>query len=201
MAFKSEASKFQAEAAVNKLLSNIIPSLPTSQKTSRKSQTNKKKINAPTSTQLLANQLDSTTTSINTRKLKKQKQSKIKKQVESDKKFNKFIKYNIITNKSNPSIEEGKYIKKLIKRNINQIKMASEFSNDQVEDEINDIRSSLVETITNKNSKRLRKKRVNGSKEDTLFNDFNDKVKKGFISYPGLTPGLAPIDYNEEDSD
>ncbi|KAK6200426.1 regulator of rDNA transcription 14 [Scheffersomyces amazonensis] len=197
MSFKSESSRFQAEAGLNRLLSNIIPSSSSlSNSTTKSTKTKTKKL---TSTQLLSNKLDSTSNDIiDKKKIKKQRNSKIKKRSDDDKKFQKFLKFNIIKNRKIHSEEETKYLQKLVRKNINQIKNVSDISDFTVQDELDEIRGDLVDKVGNKQSKRLRKKRIS---TNSAFNDFDEKVKKGFISYPGLTPGLAPVDYNEEDSD
>lgn len=192
MSFASTSSKTHAQATVAKLFSSLMPN------TSIDSQ---EKARIPTSsTQLLSNQFN--TTAIQpTKKHKKKTNDKIKKATEQDKKFRKMIKYNIIKDHKTHSLEETKYLAKLRRKNITQINNLSTIDDDSINQELEDTKATLIAQIGAKQHKRLRKRVVVNSKKNAKFDDFNAKVEKGIISYPGLTPGLAPIDYNESDSE
>ncbi|KAK6455790.1 regulator of rDNA transcription 14 [Scheffersomyces xylosifermentans] len=189
MTFKSTSSKHQAQATVNKLFANILPN--TNIKTDV---AEKQKLS---STQLLSNQFNQA--SVPQKKIKKKTNAKIKKMTEQDKKFKKFVKYNIIKNHTDRTTEEEKYLKKLVKRNITQINNLSHIDNIEIEEELSDVRADLLQSIGKKENKRLRKRKI--VNKNSKFDDFDNKVKRGFISVPGLTPGLAPVDYNESDSE
>ncbi|ABN64973.2 predicted protein [Scheffersomyces stipitis CBS 6054] len=190
MSFKSTASKHQAQTTVSKLFANILPN-----HTIGNDEDKQEKLS---STQLLSNQLKQS--SVPLKKVKKKTNAKIKKINDSNTKFKKFVKYNIIKSREEHTVEEQKYLKKLVKRNASQIKNLSHIDNMQIEEELSDVRASLIDKIGKKENKRLRKRKLTSAK-NSKFDDFDNKVKRGFISVPGLTPGLAPIDYNESDSE
>lgn len=190
MSFASTSSKTHAQATVAKLFSNLMPNTSIEEKS-----------HIPTSsTQLLSNQFN-TTANQSTKKHKKKTNDKIKKATEQDKKFRRMIKYNIIKDHKTHSLEETKYLAKLRRKNITQINNLSTIDDDAINQELEDTKASLIAQIGAKQHKRLRKRAVVNSKKNAKFDDFNAKVEKGIISYPGLTPGLAPIDYNESDSE
>ncbi|RLV93808.1 Regulator of rDNA transcription 14 [Spathaspora sp. JA1] len=183
MSFKSEASKYQAESTVSKLFSSILNT--TAKATPNTTQT-------LSTTQILANQFNHDTP----QKSKKNKQNKkIAKNVDREKKFSKFVKYTMIKNKSDHTVEEQKYLTKLAKKNIAQLQSVKidEFA----EEELNQVKGEVLSEISKPKRKRTRRV-VQGKGK---FDDFDSKVKRGLISVPGLTPGLAPVDYNESDSE
>ncbi|ODV76750.1 regulator of rDNA transcription 14 [Suhomyces tanzawaensis NRRL Y-17324] len=191
MSFASNTSRKLAQSTVAKLFENVLPNST---------------LAVPaddthlSSTQLLSRQLN---TKVTKSKKKSAKSSqKIKKQMEQDKKFNKMIKYNIIKGHEDHSPEELKYLAKLRRKNINQINNVSNIDDEDILHELDELRSSLLdnELISKQPKKRLRGKYV-GETRHAKYQDFDSKIKRGLISYPGLTPGLAPVDYNESDSE
>ncbi|EMG46161.1 RRT14 Regulator of rDNA transcription 14 [Candida maltosa Xu316] len=188
MSFHSNASKHQAETTISKLFSNILHTEPSSKKNS-----NKKPIS---STQLVSNQFNH-----HTIKKKKTSNKNINKKVEKEKSFNKFVKYNYIKNKAVKSESDQKYLKKLAKKNINKLNSVSKIDDFEISEEFDQVSSELLDSLKPKGGKRLRKKLLRVRPEDEADNGFEEKIKKGVISYPGLTPGLAPVDYDEEDSE
>ncbi|EGW31289.1 uncharacterized protein SPAPADRAFT_56168 [Spathaspora passalidarum NRRL Y-27907] len=188
MSFKSEASKYQAESTVSKLFSSILNTTTPSEE-SRTSNLS--------TTQILANQFNHTATA-SKKKSNSKSNKKIAKNVDKEKKFSKFVKYTIIKNKKDHTPEEKKYLTKLAKRNIAQLQSVK--VDEMVEDELKEVKAQVLAEITDKSHGRLRKKRLVNNK-NKKFDDFDSKVKRGMISVPGLTPGLAPVDYNESDSE
>lgn len=139
--------------------------------------------------------------SLTTKGRKRQINKAIKKKSKEDKRFRKLITYNIIKKHAtdpNQSIEEQKYLKKLRQRNINQIKAlggGDDYS-------MKEIQASIIEKIGPKQPRRMRNQLLARPDSDTLLREeFNCKVDQGLIEMPGLTPGLAPIDYTESDSE
>lgn len=214
MSFTSKASKHQAEQTVNKLFADILHTQPSSSSSSKTKDDDAKL----SSTQILTNQLHPTTGSTNTSKsksLKRRKLQKIKKKETKDKKFEKFIKYNQILSKpeSQQTESDKAYIRKLIRKNTNQVRNLSHIDDFEVELELEAVKLQLLADLQLKlkGKLRLRKKLiVPKSKNDSAddddvtkleFIDFDDKVKRGLISMPGLTPGLAPVDENESESE
>lgn len=185
--FNSASSKNKAEATVNKLLGDLLPNVAGQEK----KHTKKKSSN----TQILSNQFDLTVQPINTRKFKTQRNAKIKKFNQTNKKFDKLTKYTIIKESKDKSINHEKYLQKLVNRNINLI-TKYDIDNEDTQDEILELKSSILPKITTSKS-RLRKK-VLFTSNNNGQHEFDEKVKKGWISMPGLTPGLAPVDYNED---
>lgn len=206
MSFTSKASKHQAEQTVNKLFADILHTQPTTSSSTTKD-------NAKlSSTQILTNQLHPTySTTSRAKSQKKKKLQKVKKKEIEDKKFQKFIKYNHILSKdpSQQTDADKAYIRKLVRKNTNQVKNLSHIDDFEVESELDMVKLQLLTDLQPKLKLRLRKRLVvpRSSKGDAdgvskqEFIDFDDKVQRGLISVPGLTPGLAPVDENESESD
>lgn len=221
MSFNSNASKYQAENTVDKLFSNILHTSTTSKSVSKsKSKSKSKPKPKPiSSTQLLVNQLQSTNTTANNNNTKRKKHNnnkRINKTLLEEKKFSKFIKYNHIKQKSNKSELDEKYLNKLVRKNINSLNKINKIDDLLIDEELNQIKQELLEENEFvgmgggqlKGGKRLRKKLLNNTKQ--VIDEFdgfgeisssNNNNKKKNSSYPGLTPGLAPVDYEEEDDE
>lgn len=189
MAFSSDSSKAKAKATLGKLFENVLPgttlnasSLPTS------------------STQTFAREMAKkrlTRAEIKkANKIEKVKQNRtINKRLSADKKFNKLVKYNVIkAHKNTDSLtpEEQKYLLKLIKKNSNAVKRA-DVDDPFVQEEINDLRNEIM-TLTNEKYDRSKDRRL-----ESKLQSFNDKVEKGVLAYPGLTPGLAPVGLDSDE--
>lgn len=189
MSFKSKSSKTQAQATVNKLFANILPGTSISKDASP---------NKFTNTQLLNNQISKKSVDVSrqTKLNKIKKNKKINTHLQADKKFNKLVKYNIIKKhkeNENLSEEEAKYLKKLVKKNSNLINNLKDIDDDSIQQDIDDLKQEILahdENIKKKNQRLSAKQ-----------NDFEQNLKSGKINYPGLTPGLAPVDYNESDDE
>lgn len=190
MSFKSNSSKFQAESTVNKLFANILQTTPSQIQSSSSTSSS-----SLSTTQILSQQFNHD----NTKDIKKKKKTsgRIKKASETDKKFKKFIKYTMIKERKEHTPEEKKYLKKLAKKNINHLQQFSKVDDLEIEDELAEVKLGLLENLHKPAHKRLRKKRIVHKSKD--FDDF-DITGKG-KNTPGLTPGLAPVDYNESDSE
>lgn len=135
---------------------------------------------------------------------KAQKVEKIKKnkainqKLEQEKKFKKLVKFNVIkAHKDGKALspEEQKYLRKLIKKNANAVSRASEVDDPFVKEEIDTLRQEIL-ALTNEKYDKSRDRKL-----DAKLLSFNDKIKKGVLAYPGLTPGLAPVDYDESDEE
>lgn len=133
------------------------------------------------------------------RKLDKLKQrQRIKKTLEADKKFNKLAKYHLIKHhkdEKNLSEEESKYLKKLVKKNVNSLNSVSEIDDEEIKAELKQVKQDILKLNNEKHAKKT--KRIQNKKTK----DFNSKVAKGVISYPGLTPGLAPVGLDDSDDE
>ncbi|CAK9437871.1 uncharacterized protein LODBEIA_P22490 [Lodderomyces beijingensis] len=210
MSFSSNAAKHQAEQTVNRMFAEILHTQP------KKPHSKPSSSASPLSTtQLLSQQLGKKPQHRESDKVKKSKtlqKKHMKKKQEQDKKFQKFIKYSMIKSKwdTDPkslTAEEHKYLSKLTRRNINQLRKWNEIDDFEISEEMARVKSELLLDIAPAQRKRLRKKLAvpspRGKKGDNNvdFVDFDAKVKKGLISVPGLTPGLAPVDYDESDSE
>lgn len=189
--FSSTSSKNKAEATVNKLLGDLLPNVAEQDKSKKTEADLPKK----SKTQILSNQFDLTVDPINTKKHKAKRNLQIKKFNESNKKFQKLTKYTLIKQSTNKSLNHEKYLQKLVNRNINSINKY-DIENEETKQQLDDLKLSLLPKLSSSKS-RLRKKLLLTTSNDNQ-QQFNEKVKKGWISMPGLTPGLAPVDYNED---
>ena len=223
MSFTSKASQHQAEQTVNKLFADILHTQPRATTTRSTTTTTPKAAKDRdaklSSTQILTNQLMQGSKPASTARSKQQQKrklhQKIKKKEAQDKKFQKFIKYNQILSKlpSSRTDAERAYINKLIRKNTNQLKQLSHIDDFEIESELEAVKLQLLNelhhhpTLKSRIRKKLTvpKQKSSATDEEGLtkqdFIDFDDKVKRGLISVPGLTPGLAPVDENESESD
>lgn len=123
---------------------------------------------------------------------------KIKKALEDEKRFNKLAKYHLIKHHKTGgelSEEEAKYLKKLVKKNVNSLNRVSEIDDMEIKSELDQVRQDILKINKEKHDKKA--KRIQNKKTK----DFNSKVAKGMISYPGLTPGLAPVGLDDSDDE
>lgn len=195
MSFNSNSSKSQAQTTVNKLFSNLLPGTV--------GNVQKQSSSLP-SAQLLNNEIENTNklSKQELRKIHKQNKlkqhKKIKKVLEEEKKFGKIAKYHLIKHHKtggNLSEEESKYLKKLVKKNVNSLNKVSEIDDMEIRAELNQVRQDILRINKEKHDKKA--KRIQHKKTK----DFNNKVSKGMISYPGLTPGLAPVGLEDSDDE
>lgn len=126
----------------------------------------------------------------------------IKTKANRDKLFRKMIKYNVIKKHADDDmipIEEQKYLAKLRQRNISQIKSLQ----DSTSTEMQEISHRLLEKVGPRTKRRIRKRLLlsKPGADSLLQDEFDQRVQNGDVEMPGLTPGLAPVDYNESDSD
>lgn len=194
MAFQSASTKAKAKSTVNKLFENILPGT-TLLAASSKKLSSTEAVSRETSTK---NKLSSA----EIRKLNKVERAKqnklINKKLEQSKKFQKLVKYNVIKShkdSENLTPEEQKYLKKLIKKNSNVVNRASEVDDPFVKEEIDSLRNEII-AMNNAKYDRSRDRKL-----DAKLQSFTEKVKKGILSAPGLTPGLAPVGYDDESDD
>lgn len=190
MSFKSKSSKTQAQSTVNKLLANVLPGVTNSKDSTVHKPTN--------NTQLLSHQISKKAVDITKQKKldKIRKNKKINNNLQAEKKFNKLVKYSIIKkHKENEQLseEEAKYLKKLVKKNSNLINNLKEIDDESIKQDIEDLKQEI---LAHDESIKLKHQRQSAKQ-----NDFEQNLKSGKINYPGLTPGLAPVDYNESDDD
>lgn len=193
MAFTSNTSKAKARATVDKLFGSMLPgtALPTQPK---------KNVSATEKfAQEIAKKKLSRDEIRKANKIEKIKRNKsINTKLEKDKKFQKLVKYNVIkSHKTGEKLspEEEKYLKKLIKKNSNAVNRVSNVDDPFVKEEIDDLRKEII-ALTNEKFDKSRDRKL-----DAKLLSFNEKVKKGVLSYPGLTPGLAPVGFDDSDDE
>lgn len=193
MAFSSNSSKAKAKATVDKLFQTMLPGTSLTNLVNQRASSTEKFAREIAKKKLTRDEIRKAN------KVEKTKQNRaINKKLEKDKKFQKLVKYNVI--KSHESAEnlspaEQKYLQKLIKKNSNAVKRASDVDDPFIKDEINDLRKEIIE-LTNEKYNKSRDRKV-----DAKLQSFNEKVQKGVLSYPGLTPGLAPVGFDESDEE
>lgn len=194
MAFQSASSKAKAKATVSKLFENILPG------TTLLPAKNKKL----SSTEIVSREISGKNrlTSSDIRKVNKAERAKqnkeINKKLDQNKKFQKLVKYNVIKSHKDTdklSVQEQKYLKKLIKKNSNAVARASEIDDPFVQGEIDSLRAEILQMNNDKHD------RSKNRKLDAKLLSFHEKVKKGVLSYPGLTPGLAPVRFDDSDEE
>lgn len=196
MAFSSNSSKAKAQATVNKLFENILPG--TSLAGLRKQ--------GASSTEKFAREISNNRLSKEeVRKANKaeriRRNKAINKKLEADKKFQKLVKYQVIkSHKSseNLSPEEEKYLNKLIKKNSNVVKRASGVDDPFVQEEIDDLRKEILD-LANEKYKQSRERKLDAKLES--FNHRLHKNEQKEVDAPGLTPGLAPVGFDESDDE
>lgn len=200
MAFLSASSKARTKSTVNKLFENVLPnsSIVAAPKDALSStEVISKRVNKKHLTKKEISKINKAD------RAKRNKQ--IKKKLENDKNFQKMVKYNVIKNHKNGSsgllLEEQKYLKKLIKKNSMAVRRNAEAEDTDVQEEIDSLRDEILQMINEKHDK------ARDRKQDAKLQSFNEKIKSGTLSYPGLTPGLAPVgldddsDESEDESD
>lgn len=193
--FSSAASKSQTESTVNKLLATYLPGTTVDEtrsqawNNSRASST--QQIQHETKRSKLAPHEVKKINKLNKARLNK---LVLKNQAES-KRVAKLAKYDLIKNRHREdlTVEEQKYLKKLIKRNVNSVNRVSEILDLEVKEELDAVKSGILDKLNTRNNRKSK-----ASSKEKRNEQFQEKIKKGFISYPGLTPGLAPVGLNDD---
>lgn len=192
MAFASASSKAKAKATVNLLFEYMLPGSTGTLTHTKGSAT--EKFHREVSKQKLTKE--------EVKKIKKTEKAKknkaINKRLEADKKFQKLVKYNVIKahkDANKLSEEEQKYLRKLTKKNSSAVRRAGDVDDPQVKDEIEELRAEIV-ALTDEQYLRSKEK-----KQTEKLLAFTEKVKSGVMSYPGLTPGLAPVGFDDSDDE
>ncbi|CUM64348.1 uncharacterized protein PRCAT00001950001 [Priceomyces carsonii] len=192
--FNSERAKNLAQITVNKLIGQILPDLIKKDDSAKRKVFSKAEIvdmqvkkKTPSASEVRRKNL----------KNKKSKNKSIRKSLKESQDFTKLAKYNIIKQRkanNKLTVEEEKYLKKLVRKNAVAVNKLSEFEDYETKSEFNKIqRDILRDSLKEYDNKKKRKQ----SKKA----EFDDKIRNGLISYPGLTPGLAPVDLEDSDEE
>lgn len=191
MSFSSALTKKKATDTVNKLFESMLPGtrvLPQNEVSTTESFHREAK-----KQKLLPEEIKKLN------KVQKAKQNKqVNKKVLKDKKFTKMMKYKLIKehkNKNDLTEEEKKYLRKLVKKNSSAVRRAGDVDDMLIREEIDDLRSEILALENEKNDRSMAKQKEN------RLHAFKEKVTAGTISYPGLTPGLAPVGLDDESDD
>lgn len=115
-----------------------------------------------------------------TKSQKVRKNREINRKAAEDKRFRNLVKFKTIKNHKNISADEAAYLQRLILRNAKLVKSQGDIENDAIREEIAQLRLEILN---------MGKK----AKEEVV------QIPKT-LAQPGLTPGLAPVD-SEEESD
>lgn len=198
MSFASPTSQAHTKATVNKLLASFVPgtAVEATLITPTPHHTKPSSAKAEIAAKIIAIKHNPEEARRIAAARKRNQHKKILKATAEAKKFDKLAKYNIIkAHKADGTMtpEEEKYLQKLVKKNVSAVNSLSEIDNDEVKAELALVKRDILAAT---GPKPKRSKKLNSKQKE-----FNTKVKRGFISYPGLTPGLAPIDHNESDSE
>ena len=193
MAFSSSLSKARSQAAVNKLFETMLPGSTTQFNSLKKSSTTENFSREVSLKKLTKGAIKKAN---KVEKAKKNKQ--LSKNLEKEKLFKKNVKYNVIKahkNSENFSEEEQKYLKRLIKKNSFAVRRAGSLDDPVIKDEVDELRNEIL-ALTNEKYDRSKARQ-----HQAKLNSFNEKIKTGVLTYPGLTPGLAPVDYDDDSDD
>ncbi|OBA19874.1 regulator of rDNA transcription 14 [Metschnikowia bicuspidata var. bicuspidata NRRL YB-4993] len=194
MAFSSDLSKTRSQATLNKLFENMLPGSTTRSNIPLKKISTTENFSREVSKKRLSKEEIKKANKIEKAKRNKQ----LNKNLEKEKLFSKNVKYNVIKshkNSQNISEEEQKYLKKLIKKNSFAVRRAGGLDDPMIKDEVEELRSEIL-ALTNEKYDRSKERQ-----QKAKLSSFNEKVKSGVLTYPGLTPGLAPVDYDESDDE
>lgn len=189
MAFSSALTKKKAADTVNKLFESMLPGTRVLHGTSQVSTTECFHREARKE-KLLPEQIKKLN------KMQKSKQNKqVSKKVLKDKKFNKMMKYKLIKShkdRNDLTEEEQKFLRKLIKKNSSAVRRAGDVDDMLIKEEIDELRSEILALENEKND------RSNAKINENRLQAFKEKISSGTLSYPGLTPGLAPVGLDDE---
>lgn len=200
MSFSSKNSQKRAETSVNKLFAGLLPQIDVSlaKNTARAS----KGSQAEQLAHQLAPQQDLA------RILKHQrlkKNQRLKKKKADQQKYDKLVKYTIARLKrDNLTEEEQKLLRKLVKGNLRTINRLGEYEDPEIEDETEELEEELIRELGPKELTRKVKKTLvsHHLKRKTAVDQlFEAKMARGEVAAPGLTPGLAPVDYESSDEE
>lgn len=196
MAFSSNSSKAKAKATVNKLFETMLPGTSLAGLGKQGASSTEKFVREMSKKRLSKEEIRKAN------KVEKVKQNKaINKKLEADKKFQKLVKFQVIKShksSANLSPEEEKYLKKLIKKNSNVVKRASGVDDPFVQEEIDDLRKEILD-LANEKYKQSRERKLDAKLES--FNHRLHKAEQKEMDAPGLTPGLAPVGFDESDDE
>lgn len=193
MSFSSNLSKARSHATMNKLFENMLPG-STARAAPQKKTTATEHFSREISQKRLSK--DEVKKANKVEKAKKNKQ--LNKKLEKEKLFNKNVKYNVIKahkDSQNISEEELKYLKRLIKKNSFAVRRAGGVDDPIIKDEVDELRNEIL-ALTNEKYDRSKARQ-----QKAKLASFTEKVKSGTLSYPGLTPGLAPVGLDDDSDD
>lgn len=169
--FQSETSKLQSQATVNGLLSQFLGS------------ENKKASRSISATQ----KISSISCNVDTKSIKKQKQQRRKEIRQKSKQREEKARKAMIQMLRSEKRYSDEQLTKILERNVS----AAEVHDTE------DLQELKLNILKQRNLKQAAKKRV--SNKAAKKQDFNTKIAKGQISYPGLTPGLAPVGESDDE--
>lgn len=186
MSYLSKNSRSLAESTLQKFLLNVVP-METIQHANSGAKSGAQSVH----NQLSTKRMSAEDLARIQKRAKLKRNRHIRQKQEMAKKVNKIAKHHVIKSHKEANTltaEEQKYLNKVVKRNAGALSRLSEIEDYELKLEL----ANLQEDILAVNKKQRRSKQ-------RLNKDFNDKIKRGKISYPGLTPGLAPVGMDDED--
>ncbi|ODV97399.1 hypothetical protein PACTADRAFT_32866 [Pachysolen tannophilus NRRL Y-2460] len=194
--FRSESSKLQSQNAINKLISNYLPGSEQIASSNSSKKLNKIKLIKSGAQAINNNAVNHKFNEKNEafrrksqKKEKLVKRKKVKSISEETLKLNRVAKINKL--KSEKNYKDKELVEVLDKKV--EILKSWELSNE------NELKALEAEILSIKQKEQNKRKKTRARRQEK--SEFNEKVKKGIISYPGLTPGLAPVGLADEDED
>ncbi|CDK26223.1 unnamed protein product [Kuraishia capsulata CBS 1993] len=190
MSFKSSSSKLEAQDTVNKLLSSFLPG---SSRSEPSAEARKNRSRASTINDQIIRAQKLHALQEQGRKLKRKekvaKRARVKRSKEEHLKATRIGQLKF----SNDNPKTSKLIKQVIDSGVQSLQSWEE-GNASEEEELQARIIRLRSKASGPSNKRKEKR------EKAL--DFQTKIKRGVLSYPGLTPGLAPVGATDsEDSE
>ena len=191
MSFLSAQTKKKAADTVNKLFESILPGnrvLPQEAPVSSAEQFHRE----ASKQRLLPEEI------CRLNKIHKVKQNRrVNKKIVQNRKFNKLVKYTLIKKHKDSAHlgeEEQRFLRNLVKNNVAAVRRAGDIGG-CVRDELDELRAEILHLESQKHD------RTNSKMKENRLQAFKEKISSGTLSYPGLTPGLAPVGEDESESE
>lgn len=206
MSFKSTSLESQANSSINDLINNLLPNVTNIDENGGK----KKQSNIENLTNTYKDLDSNRLTAAELKRLKKKQRNKTNKELNknarSNIKINEKAKIKIIQNRIknvnsqagpkdyNLTSEEKKLINNLIDNNVESLKLS-----DRPKEELGQLELEIL-AMTDKQKTKFDSTKNKRLAEVSMQKRINGQMKR-VHAYPGLTPGLAPVDLDDSDDE